>query len=307
MKIISIFATYFHIAASIRENNNLKRKKMNVMQTTAKVMMAAMIAVSVQAVSARRSNSTPTVVSPKATDTVVVYRTDTVYINNVSEGDGELNEAAQITNSYQFEAYKLKLSEEKQERIRKDEADSYRRKIDDDSHKNWDFYSLLSSYFFLLLFGVALPVLVVFLYLNYSKRRQQRYEMLIDLMRSGVDIKPELLDVLSPSLINLNWRVAIPKTDKAMTAQHYTYCLKRVVWALACLLIGVAFSVIANKGIFFGFGVVVAVVLLMQAAIRYFSLSYISKNMAAGTQSNNAENIVNNIIPSTADNNAQQP
>lgn len=146
--------------------------------------------------------------------------------------------------------------------------------------------------------------MVVFLYLNYSKRRQQRYEMLIDLMRSGVEIKPELLDVLSPSLMNLNWRVAIPKTDKAMTAQHYAYCLKRVAWALACLLIGVAFSVMANKGIFFGFGVVVAVVLLMQAAIRYFSLSYISKNMAAGTQSNNAENIVNN---STADNNAQQP
>ena len=274
---------------------------MNVIQTTARVMMTAMIAVCIQSAEARKTGDKPTMEVQKPVDTVTVYRTDTIYINNVSADYGELNELAQIANQYQLEAYKARLKDEKDRQIRKDEASSHRKRIEDAAYENKAYFKLIVSYFYMFMFGMGLPCLVVFLYLHYSKNRQQRYEMLIDLVRSGVEIKPELIDALSLSRIKMNWHVPNPKTgktmmaDKAMAAQDYIYCLKRVIWALACLIASIAFSSMTNNGVFFGFGVIVAVVLLVQAAVRYLSLQYISRNTLDDNHT------------STAENNAQQP
>lgn len=284
---------------------------MNVMKTTVRVMTAALIAVSMQAAAARKGGSARTADTHKAADSVVIYRTDTVYINNVTDEDGKVSELAQITNQWQLEAYKAKLREESNATV-ESESDRQRNSIENGVYERRQIFSLFSSYFTLFLMGVGLPSLVLFLYLHYSKKRQQRYEMLIDLIRSGVELKPEILDALSLNWMNINWRMLASQKNtgmaverKGMAAEHYVYCLKRIAWAVFCVAFGTVLAAMSNEGVMFGLGVAVALVLLLQAAIRYFGLSYVMKNTDVKDMGNT--NIVNNNQTQTPDNNAQQP
>lgn len=284
---------------------------MNVMKTTVRVMTAALIAVSMQAAAARKGGSARTADIHKAADSVVIYRTDTVYINNVTDEDGNVSELAQITNQWQLEAYKAKLREESNATV-ESESDRQRNSIENGVYERRQIFNLFSSYFTLFLMGVGLPCLVLFLYLHYSKKRQQRYEMLIDLIRSGVELKPEILDALSLNWMNINWRMLAPQKNigmaverKGMAAEHYVYCVKRIAWAVFCVAFGTVLAAISNSGVMFGLGVAVALVLLLQAAIRYFGLSYVMKNTDVRDMGNT--NIVNNNQTPTPDNNAQQP
>ena len=284
---------------------------MNVMKTTVRVMTAALIAVSMQAAAARKGGSARTVDTHKAADSVVIYRTDTVYINNVTDEDGNVSELAQITNQWQLEAYKAKLREESNATV-ESESDRQRKSIENGVYEQRQIFKLFGSYFTLVLMGVGLPCLVLFLYLHYSKKRQQRYEMLIDLIRSGVEMKPEILDALSLSMIKINWRMLAPQKNtgmaverKGMAVEHYVYCLKRIAWAVFCVAFGTVLAAMSNEGVMFGLGVAVALVLLLQAAIRYFGLSYVMKSTDVRDMGNT--NIVNNNQTQTPDNNAQQP
>ena len=284
---------------------------MNVMKTTVRVMTAALIAVSMQAAAARKGGSARTADTHKAADSVVIYRTDTVYINNVTDEDGNVSELAQITNQWQLEAYKAKLREESNATV-ESESDKQRKRIENGVYEQRKIFQVFASYFTLVLMGVGLPCLVLFLYLHYSKKRQQRYEMLIDLIRSGVEMKPEILDALSLSMIKINWRMLAPQKNtgmaverKGMAAEHYVYCLKRIAWAVFCVAFGTVLAAISNNGVMFGLGVAVALVLLLQAAIRYFGLSYVMKDTDVKDMGNT--NIVNNNQTQTPDNNAQQP
>lgn len=281
------------------------------MKTTVRVMTAALIAVSMQAAAARKGGSARTADTHKAADSVVIYRTDTVYINNVTDEDGKVSELAQITNQWQLEAYKAKLREESNATV-ESESDRQRNSIENGVYERRQIFSLFSSYFTLFLMGVGLPSLVLFLYLHYSKKRQQRYEMLIDLIRSGVELKPEILDALSLNWMNINWRMLASQKNtgmaverKGMAAEHYVYCLKRIAWAVFCVAFGTVLAAMSNEGVMFGLGVAVALVLLLQAAIRYFGLSYVMKNTDVKDMGNT--NIVNNNQTQTPDNNAQQP
>lgn len=284
---------------------------MNVMKTTVRVMTAALIAVSMQAAAARKGGSARTADIHKAADSVVIYRTDTVYINNVADEDGNVSELAQITNQWQLEAYKAKLREESNATV-ESESDKQRKRIENGVYEQRKIFQVFASYFTLVLMGVGLPCLVLFLYLHYSKKRQQRYEMLIDLIRSGVEMKPEILDALSLSMIKINWRMLAPQKNtgmaverKGMAAEHYVYCVKRIAWAVFCVAFGTVLAAISNNGVMFGLGVAVALVLLLQAAIRYFGLSYVMKDTDVKDMGNT--NIVNNNQTQTPDNNAQQP
>lgn len=284
---------------------------MNVMKTTVRVMTAALIAVSMQAAAARKGGSARTADTHKAADSVVIYRTDTVYINNVADEDGNVSELAQITNQWQLEAYKAKLREESNATV-ESESDKQRKRIENGVYEQRKIFQVFASYFTLVLMGVGLPCLVLFLYLHYSKKRQQRYEMLIDLIRSGVEMKPEILDALSLSMIKINWRMLAPQKNtgmaverKGMAAEHYVYCVKRIAWAVFCVAFGTVLAAISNNGVMFGLGVAVALVLLLQAAIRYFGLSYVMKDTDVKDMGNT--NIVNNNQTQTPDNNAQQP
>ena len=281
------------------------------MKTTVRVITAALIAVSMQAAAARKGGSARTADIHKAADSVVIYRTDTVYINNVTDEDGNVSELAQITNQWQLEAYKAKLREESNATV-ESESDRQRNSIENGVYERRQIFNLFSSYFTLFLMGVGLPCLVLFLYLHYSKKRQQRYEMLIDLIRSGVELKPEILDALSLNWMNINWRMLAPQKNigmaverKGMAAEHYVYCVKRIAWAVFCVAFGTVLAAISNSGVMFGLGVAVALVLLLQAAIRYFGLSYVMKNTDVRDMGNT--NIVNNNQTPTPDNNAQQP
>lgn len=281
------------------------------MKTTVRVMTAALIAVSMQAAAARKGGSARTADTHKPADSVVIYRTDTVYINNVADEDGNVSELAQITNQWQLEAYKAKLREESNATV-ESESDKQRKRIENGVYEQRKIFQVFASYFTLVLMGVGLPCLVLFLYLHYSKKRQQRYEMLIDLIRSGVEMKPEILDALSLSMIKINWRMLAPQKNtgmaverKGMAAEHYVYCLKRIAWAVFCVAFGTVLAAMSNEGVMFGLGVAVALVLLLQAAIRYFGLSYVMKNTDVRDMGNT--NIVNNNQTQTPDNNAQQP
>ena len=281
------------------------------MKTTVRVMTAALIAVSMQAAAARKGGSARTADIHKAADSVVIYRTDTVYINNVADEDGNVSELAQITNQWQLEAYKAKLREESNATV-ESESDKQRKRIENGVYEQRKIFQVFASYFTLVLMGVGLPCLVLFLYLHYSKKRQQRYEMLIDLIRSGVEMKPKILDALSLSMIKINWRMLAPQKNtgmaverKGMAAEHYVYCVKRIAWAVFCVAFGTVLAAISNNGVMFGLGVAVALVLLLQAAIRYFGLSYVMKDTDVKDMGNT--NIVNNNQTQTPDNNAQQP
>lgn len=274
------------------------------MKTTVRMIAMAMLAMGIQTAAARKGDGAKIVDNPKAADTVVVYKTDTVYINNVVDENGNVGEVAQITNQYQLEAYKAKLLEESNRNHGEKELDLRRRQMEDEVYENRQSFNLLSSYFSLFMFGLGVPCLVVFIYLHYSKNRQQRYEMLIDLLRTGVEVKPEVLDALSVKSVRLKWHTLVPNPKNAIAAESYTYCVKRLAWVVVTLVVGVAFSALTHNGGFFYLSLVLAVIFLMQAAVRYFSMIYIAKNSATSA-GNGTDNISTNN--KTPDNNAQQP
>lgn len=139
----------------------------------------------------------------------------------------------------------------------------------------WRFFGM--KWVCLLLFAVFLPLLLAKLYLNKSKEDQRRYDIIVDLIRSGVEIKPEMLEYLTGT----NTRSGQTIHSGALSGMNQTdvnYCSKRLLWAVCLLVIGFTIAMISNEGIVFGIFACVAVIFAAQAVVRYFSVKYFNQH-----------------------------
>lgn len=137
----------------------------------------------------------------------------------------------------------------------------------------------------LLLFAVFLPILLARLYIGKSKEDQRRYDIIVDLVRSGVDIKPEMREYLTGSsgAVRNTLRTGV---FSGLAKADIDYCSKRILWAVCLLVIGFTISVISSEGIVFGIFACISVIFLAQAVVRYFSLKYFNEHKAKEDQEN---------------------
>lgn len=208
-------------------------------------------------------------------DTVVMVIRDTVYVES-SVGDTDDNGISRIMNQYQLEAFKAKIDLERESNKLEYDAKIRREKIHNDYHIARNGYNIISSYVSLFFVCVILPILVIFLYWHYTQNQQRRREILIDLLRTGVDIKPEVFSALGVS--KLNWSIAnMGRSDIGI--DNYNFCIRRVALAVCFLVVGIAISCISNDEIPFGLSLVIAIIILMQAVVRYLSARNMAKTM----------------------------
>lgn len=259
------------------------------------ILMAATFAAGMQTATAKGVSRKGNMQHPAQSkaDTVVVYKTDTVYLSE--DGTKELGEIAGIKNQYQVEAYRIKMEKDAEaDKRNKDYSRERERGVVQDNRTRLYFNIILQSCI-LFCIGILLPVMIIFVHIHYTRMQQRRYEMLVDLIRDGVDIKPDMLDTLAVSRLKYNAIKGLGAMKGKMSADSYEYCVKRIAVSVAAVFMGIVLLVYADMGFFFVIAILVACILLMQAAIRYFSSRYISKNIDSD----------NTTVNPTTDDNAQ--
>lgn len=187
-------------------------------------------------------------------------------------------EAAGIMTQTQLEAYQLRLQYEKE----KSELE-HRQYMDKTElhHKHEMEYEYCYSRrnqiraigeLAIHIAGIVLifliPILLSIIYLRKEKEQVREKEALIDLVRSGTQITPEIVDLLgrkpSPNepMATIGKKLKMPQDDMK-------YCIKRTAWACISLVVGFAFACMTNEGIFFGAGALIAIILVIQGGTRY--------------------------------------
>lgn len=136
---------------------------------------------------------------------------------------------------------------------------------------------IVLQWFFLLLFAVFLPLVLIWLFYKQNKEKQRRYDIIVDMVRSGVEIKPEMMpfltgtDSMQPIISGKNRLSGMNKSD-------IDYCARRLIWSVASLLIGACFWTVYDwSGIFFT-ACCITIFFIAQAAIRYYSVRYFDKH-----------------------------
>lgn len=132
----------------------------------------------------------------------------------------------------------------------------------------------------LLIFAVFLPLLLVRLYNSKSKEDQRRYDVIIDLIRSGVEIKPEMKDFLTGVPIGTGGKTIRNGAFSGLTQIDIDYCAKRILWAVCFLAIGITLASISNEEVFFAISACISAIFAAQAVVRYFSLKYYNEHKA---------------------------
>ena len=134
----------------------------------------------------------------------------------------------------------------------------------------------------LLIFAIFLPLLLVRLYNNKSKEDQRRYDVIIDLIRSGVEIKPEMQDFLTGGSSGTGTRGKTIRNGafSGLTQSDIDYCAKRILWAVCFLVIGITIASISNEGVVFAIFACISAIFAAQAVVRYFSLKYYNEHKA---------------------------
>lgn len=208
-------------------------------------------------------------------DTVVTVIRDTVYVES-SVGDTDNKGISRIMNQYQLEAFKAKIDLEKENMKLEYDARIRQEKIHNDYDIARNNYNIISSYVSLFFVCVILPILVIFLYWHYTQNQQRRREILIDLLRTGVDIKPEVFSALG--INRFNWSIVkMGRSDIGIDS--YNFCIRRVALAVCLLVAGFAIACISCDGTPFGLSIVIAAIILMQAVVRFLSARKMAKTM----------------------------
>lgn len=120
----------------------------------------------------------------------------------------------------------------------------------------------------LLIFAVFLPLLLVKLYKDYTDENKRRYDIVVDLLRSGVEISPEVRGFIIGEKNPVKLSLGALRTD--LDQNDLDYCIKRIVWGFALILFGFALAIMSNAEVtlfIFGF---IGLFFIAQAAICYF-------------------------------------
>ena len=136
---------------------------------------------------------------------------------------------------------------------------------------------IVMKWFCLLIFAIFLPLVLARLYIGKAKEDQRRYDIIVDLIRSGVEIKPELRDYLTGSS-SASRGTLRGGVFSGFSKSEIDYCSKRILWAVCLLVIGFTIAMISQVGIVFGIFACIAVIFAAQAAVRYFSLKYFNEH-----------------------------
>lgn len=180
-----------------------------------------------------------------------------------------LGEIAQIQNAEQLSAYRLKLQHELDLKQQENDLDWKQYEAREERDKKDENFRLFKKYFLLLVYNLLFPCAIIWLYVRHSNQNRRFKEQLLDLARSGVHVQPEIIDMLQKRS-DLSNRVITGSSGKAMSTYELSYCMNRIGLAAGALGLGFAFSyTIIDGGIMFGVGTVIAVVLTLQAVVRY--------------------------------------
>lgn len=209
-------------------------------------------------------------------DTVVITKTDTVFVtapaaNQLPEGKNA--DIAYITNSYQLEAYKQKLAFEKEEARQKAAERMAQRDMDREYDRQRNAFNMISKYSSLVAIWLV-PLAVIFLYVYHQRRRREQVEMVFDMLRSGIEVSPEILAALGIGSGTV-WQQMANGMNAMMNGAGITdistasYCLKRVVWGILIIVVSFFLACIFNNGAVFYIGAVIASVMFAQAFIRH--------------------------------------
>ena len=205
-----------------------------------------------------------------------------------------IKEAAQILNKEQLEAYKARLDYE----LRKEEA-KHRHNLEEQAqmHKEdmeseesyralhrFDSISDLISNIGKWLLICMVPIFAMLVYSRKSKEEQREREALIDLVRTGTPITPEVVKLLGRDVRTTGMIAPFGKNSKKISKIDYMYTIKHIAWAGVSLLIGFILSCSVNNGVFFACGAVLAIIFTVQAIVRYA----VAKKSDDNNQENNS-------------------
>lgn len=189
---------------------------------------------------------------------------------------------AQFTNAYQVEAYKMKLQNEYELQKMQHEAKAKLQEQEyaheekmEEKYEDRRQLSSIKDFLLALIYNFLFPGVLVALYLQYLKRKHNVQDQLLDLARSGVHVQPEVLELLQPKL-SLNFTGFKGKT---LGSNDLSYCMNRMLWAIAFVLVGLIAAMSFNEGVFFGAGAAVGIVLLLQAVFRYVVATHTTPNV----------------------------
>lgn len=124
----------------------------------------------------------------------------------------------------------------------------------------------------MIIFCIGLPLLLAAIYRQNVREKQRRYDIVVDLVRSGVEIKPEMMDFITGK--DPKEAQGEVRTDKGMSPMNVQYFLRRLIWGLLIILVGFIFAVATNEEALFVIFGCVGLFLLGQAAICYYSSKY---------------------------------
>lgn len=189
---------------------------------------------------------------------------------------------AQFTNAYQVEAYKMKLQNEYELQKMQHEAKAKSQEQEyaheekmEEKYEDRRQLSSIKDFLLALIYNFLFPGVLVALYLQYLKRKHNVQDQLLDLARSGVHVQPEVLELLQPKL-SMNFAGFKGKT---LGSNDLSYCMNRMLWAIAFVLVGLIAAMSFNEGVFFGAGAAVGIVLLLQAVFRYVVATHTTPNV----------------------------
>jgi len=160
------------------------------------------------------------------------------------------------------------------------------------NHKStyYDVSEDLKEWVLLIIFAIALPGVLVYLYIKNEKLKEKKYNTLVDLVRSGVDIKEELLPYLVGS--RKDGTVISGGIANGMNEYDLSYCTKRLFWAAVIFLFAILMGILSNEEVVFVIFAFCACVPALQAVVRYFNVSYLRKHTSSNDKTsdkNNAE------------------
>lgn len=140
-----------------------------------------------------------------------------------------------------------------------------------------DISEILLEWALLLIFAVALPCVLIYIYREINKEKQRRFDTIVDLVRSGIEIKPEILDYLTGT--NEHKLISGAGFTAGMSRSDIDYCSKRILWGVMILLTGFIISVLAHNGVPFQISLIFGLFFILQAVLRYFNIRYYNKHI----------------------------
>lgn len=158
----------------------------------------------------------------------------------------------------------------------KDALEAYRETNQDKVRTFRRYSDVIQGWVMLLIFSIFLPLLLVFLYLRHADEQKRRYDIIVDLIRSGVDIKPELQDYLTGA--NKQSKVLDKGPFSGMNQSDLDYCSKRLMYGAFTILVGIIISSAINDGRPFLVMGCVGIFFIAQAIVRFCSVRYYNQN-----------------------------